>query len=178
MKLKTTDHFTTIFRLLNARIMTLEHYEQLKNEAEPITLPKKVMTETLNWYFELLEAAKGGDVALITYYYGEKYLKKLNVGTYFRIIKTIESDLIAVRKAFESIKNPPLSSEAQQAGFGSLDFGDYGLVDYICKRQMLTDEQALNTILGFAIIKLKNDAKVAMCEYKMNEIQRVKNKIK
>ena len=176
MKLKKTEHYTKIYKLINAKLLTVSDYEALRDTAKAIDLPKRIMNYTLDEYFGLMNAAKGGDAAIIEYIFkdNKKSLKKLDCYNYFAYIRAVNEQVKEVAEQFQSIKQPPLSAEAQQAGFGLLNFGDFGLLDYIAKRQMLTDEEAAKTLLGFAILKLKNDAMVAMCNYRMNEIIKLK----
>ena len=180
MKLKKTDHYTKIYKLLNARLLTIADYERLRDGSKDIRLPKNVLSFTLDEYFGLMDAAKGGDAAIIAYILKDSKfsLKKLNCSDYFAYIRAVNEQVKEVADQFKAIKQPPLSSEAQQAGFGSLNFGDFGLLDYMAKRQMLTDDEAAKTILGLAILKLQNDAKVAMCNYQMNEIVKLKYQTK
>ena len=176
MKLLKTDHFTRVGVLMRAGILTQEDYTALKNKAQRIDLKKNIVEYTLDEYFGLLKAINKNDVEVVRYVVPKINLRKLNVDRYFNILRTIDLQFDEIKKAFESIKRPPLSSEAIMAGFDQLDFGDFGLLDYIAKRQMLTDEEASKTPLGLVIMKLQNDAEVAMCEYRMNEILKEKYK--
>jgi hypothetical protein len=175
MKLKANDHYTRFYVLFKAKLLTIDDYKALKDSAKEEKLPKNFMEYTLDEYFGLLNAVKGGDLSIINYIFG-KEKKEMTIAVFFGRLKAIEKQFKNVKNAFDSIQKPPMSSEARQAGFGNLDFGEFGLLDYIAKRQNLSDKQASETLLGFVIMKLQNDAKVAMCEWRMNEI--VKNKYK
>lgn len=174
MKLLKTDHFSKIGVLMRAGMLTQEDYTALKNKAQRIDFPKNIIEYTLDEYFGLLKAITKNDVEVVRYVFPKINLRRLNVGRYFSILRTIDLQFDEIKKAFESIKRPPLSQEAIRAGFQNLDFGDFGLLDYMAKRQMMTDEEASKTPLGLVIMKLQNDAEVAMCEYRMNEILKEK----
>ena len=173
MILKKTDNYTKFYRLFKAGILTQKHYDELKDKSEPYKLPKSFLEYTLDEYFCLINSSKKGDLSIIKFIFAKNkasFFQKMTIETYFGILKAIENEFAKVKRAFDSIQKPPLSSEAKQAGFDRLDFGDYGLIDYIAKRHSLTDEEASKAILGFVIMKMRNDAQVAMCEYRMQEI--------
>ena len=50
MKLKKTDHYTKIYKLLNARLLTIADYERLRDGSKDIKLPKNVLSFTLLKY--------------------------------------------------------------------------------------------------------------------------------
>lgn len=177
MKLKANDHYTRFYVLFKAKLLTIDDYNTLKEGAKDQEIPKPFLQLTLDEYFGLLKAVKGGDLAIITYLFGKEQ-NKMTIARFFGLLKTIEKQFKIVKNAFDNIQRPPMSSEAVQAGFGTLDFGEFGLLDYIAKRQNLSDKEASETLLGFVIMKLQNDAKVAMCEWKMNEIVKAKYKTK
>lgn len=177
MKLKANDHYTRFYVLFKAKLLTIDDYNTLKEGAKEQEIPKPFLQLTLDEYFGLLKAVKGGDLAIITYLFGKEQ-NKMTIARFFGLLKTIEKQFKIVKNAFDNIQRPPMSSEAVQAGFGTLDFGEFGLLDYIAKRQNLSDKEASETLLGFVIMKLQNDAKVAMCEWKMNEIVKAKYKTK
>jgi hypothetical protein len=179
MILKKNDHFTRFYILMKAGILKEADYIRLKSQAPRVALPKNIMSYTLDEYFGLLNAAKNGDISIVSYIFAKQdknFLKRLTVWKYFGILREVEEQFALIKRNFDAIPKPPMSQEAIQAGFDKLDFGDFGLLDYIAKRQHLTDEEAGKSILGFVIMKLQNDGKIAVCEWRMNELLKKKYK--
>lgn len=91
-------------------------------------------------------------------------------------IAAVAKGLQLVNDAFAKIRTPPLSSEERQAGFGRRNFGLFGLVDRLARRQGLTDEEARNMTVSDAIGKLAIDADAATCQRNYMEICRRNSK--
>ena len=60
------------------------------------------------------------------------------------------------------------------AGFGKRNFGLFGLVDRLARRQSITDADARAMTVGDAIGKLTIDADESVCAKKWREIMRRK----
>lgn len=91
-------------------------------------------------------------------------------------IAAVAKGMERVSEAFAKIKYPPMSPEEKQAGFGKRNFGLFGLIDRLARRQGVTDEEARDMTVSDAIGKLAIDADAAMCQRNYMEICRRQSK--
>lgn len=91
-------------------------------------------------------------------------------------LAAVAKGLQLVNEAFAKIRTPPLSNEEKQAGFGKRNFGLFGLVDRLARRQGITDVEARQMTVSDAIGKLAIDADAATCQKNYMEICRRSNK--
>lgn len=91
-------------------------------------------------------------------------------------IAAVAKGLALVSDAFAKIRTPPLSDEEKRAGFGKRNFGLFGLVDRLARRQGITDGEARNMTVSDAIGKLAIDADAATCQRNYMEICRRSSK--
>ena len=83
-----------------------------------------------------------------------------------------------VQAEFDSIPKLPLSFDVENVLAKKKNYGVYGIIDMIAKRQSLTDEEAGRTKLIFAIVKMKIDAQNEIAETEIKNIQLSKMRAK
>lgn len=91
---------------------------------------------------------------------------------YIGYLAGVTDGIRRVQEAFERIPSPSLSPEEQQAGFSSLAFGLFGVVDKLARRQGVRDEDIKSLPVSSIIGKLMIDGRTAICERRYNEIIR------
>lgn len=65
-----------------------------------------------------------------------------------------------------------LSPEQEQAGFGNLNFGMFGVLDWYCKRMGITDHAEVEKVPWVRVYKCMDmDAQTRRCEQRLSEIQ-------
>lgn len=88
----------------------------------------------------------------------------------------VAKELAKIADLFASCKTE-LTPEQEQAGFGQLNFGMFGILDWYCKRMGITDHSEVEKVPWVRIYKCMDmDAQTRRCEQRLNEIQR--NKLK
>lgn len=105
------------------------------------------------------------DFDLLNYVESSLKLKKVRSAAAFiaRLAGIVEG-IEKVQKAFSNLPSPDLSADELQAGYGNLQFGLFGIVDRIARRQGITDEAVKKMSVATVIGKLKIDGEVAACE--------------
>lgn len=93
-------------------------------------------------------------------------------------IAAVAKGMERVNEAFAKIKYPAMSAEEKQAGFGKRNFGMFGLVDRLARRQGITDVEARRMTVADAIGKLAIDADAAICQKNYMEICKRSSKIR
>ena len=91
---------------------------------------------------------------------------------YISFLAGVTDGIKRIQDAFEKIPSPSLSAEEQQAGFGKLAFGLFGVVDKLARRQGVRDEDIKMLPVSSIIGKLMIDGRTAVCERRYNEIIR------
>lgn len=87
-----------------------------------------------------------------------------------REIAALKAGVERISRAFEAIPHVGLTAEERQAGFGQKNFGLFGLVDRLARRQSITDAEARAITVGDAIGKLTIDATEAVANKRYREI--------
>ena len=91
-----------------------------------------------------------------------------------RELAALRAGMKRINAAFDAIPRVGLTAEEQAAGFGKRNFGLFGLVDRLARRQSITDADARAMTVGDAIGKLTIDADESVCTKKYREIMRRK----
>lgn len=91
-----------------------------------------------------------------------------------RELAALRAGMKRINAAFDAIPRVGLSAEERAAGFGKRNFGLFGLVDRLARRQSITDADARAMTVGDAIGKLTIDADESVCTKKWREIMRRK----
>lgn len=91
-----------------------------------------------------------------------------------RELAALRAGMKRINAAFDAIPRVGLSAEERAAGFGKRNFGLFGLVDRLARRQSITDADARAMTVGDAIGKLTIDADESVCAKKWREIMRRK----
>lgn len=136
--------------------------------------PAPVEHLTLGEFGELSEA--GDDISTVQTYRRLLGLRPLSESDsakeFVRELAAIRAGVRMVDSAFSRIPRPSLSALEKSAGYGAADnFGLFGLVDCLARRQGLTDEQAKAITVANAIGKLTIDAEAARRERRLIELQ-------
>lgn len=85
-------------------------------------------------------------------------------------------ELNRISSLFSSCRTD-LTPEQEQAGFGDLNFGMFGLLDWYCHRMGITDHAEVERVPWVRIYKCMDmDAQTRRCEQRLQEIQT--NKLK
>lgn len=88
----------------------------------------------------------------------------------------VARELGRIAGLFASCKTD-LTAEQEQAGYGNLNFGIFGLLDWYCKRMGITDHSEVERVPWIRIYKCMDmDAQMRRCEQRLNEIHQ--NKLK
>ena len=91
-----------------------------------------------------------------------------------RELAALRAGMKRIDAAFDAIPRVDLTAEERAAGFGKRNFGLFGLVDRLARRQSITDADARAMTVGDAIGKLTIDANESVCTKKWREIIRRK----
>lgn len=91
-----------------------------------------------------------------------------------RELAALRTGMKRINAAFDAIPRVGLTAEERAAGFGKRNFGLFGLVDMLARRQSITDADARAMTVGDAIGKLTIDAYENVCTKKWREIMRRK----
>lgn len=91
-----------------------------------------------------------------------------------RELAALRAGMKRINAAFDAIPRVGLTAEERAAGFGKRNFGLFGLVDRLARRQSITDADARAMTVGDAIGKLTIDADESVCTKKWREIMRRK----
>ena len=91
-----------------------------------------------------------------------------------RELSSLRAGMKRINAAFDAIPRVGLTAEERAAGFGKRNFGLFGLVDRLARRQSITDADARAMTVGDAIGKLTIDADENVCTKKWREIMRRK----
>ena len=89
-------------------------------------------------------------------------------------LAALRAGMKRINAAFDAIPRVGLTAEERAAGFGKRNFGLFGLVDRLARRQSITDADARAMTVGDAIGKLTIDADESVCTKKWREIMRRK----
>lgn len=88
----------------------------------------------------------------------------------------VAQELRRITDLFSSCKTD-LTPEQEQAGFGNLNFGMFGVLDWYCQRMGITDHAEVESVPWVRVYKCMDmDAQTRRCEQRLNEIQRNKMK--
>ena len=88
----------------------------------------------------------------------------------------VANELRKIADLFASCRTD-LSPEQEQAGFGNLNFGMFGVLDWYCKRMGITDHAEVEKVPWVRVYKCMDmDAQTRRCEQRLSEIQ--SNKLK
>lgn len=101
---------------------------------------------------------------------------KIKVAKYLDIIKFVKDSIEDINGAIGKIKQPPLSPEMSQAGFGKLNFGDLGMARTVGEFEGIGTIQAYNLPMHVIIQSLEQLAAIKRCEKVHQEIIEQKSK--
>lgn len=88
----------------------------------------------------------------------------------------VANELRKIADLFASCRTD-LTPEQEQAGFGNLNFGMFGVLDWYCKRMGITDHGEVEKVPWVRVYKCMDmDAQTRRCEQRLSEIQ--SNKLK
>lgn len=83
----------------------------------------------------------------------------------------VASELKRIADLFSSCRTD-LTPEQEQAGFGKLNFGMFGVLDWYCHRMGITDHSEVERVPWARVYKCMDmDAQTRRCEQRLNEIQ-------
>lgn len=91
---------------------------------------------------------------------------------YVALLSFVTKGIRVVRDAFAAVPGGGLSADEVMAGFGSRNFGLFGVVDRIARRQGITDEQARAMSVATIVGKLTIDGHLNECQKRLNTIWR------
>lgn len=87
----------------------------------------------------------------------------------------VASELKRIDALFRAIERP-FTPEQLQAGYGSLNFGEFGTLDWYAKRMGIVNHDYVLTVGWSVLYQVKrNDAKLAECEERHAKIMQAKN---
>lgn len=87
----------------------------------------------------------------------------------------VAEELKRIDDLFRAIERP-LTSEQMQAGYGSLNFGAFGTLDWYAKRMGIVNHDFVLTVSWLTLYQVKrNDSKLAECEERYTKIMQAKN---
>lgn len=159
LRLKGSDPIAPTLRLLASGTVSSEDWEAMVGAWSPSgTYTKPLEEYSLRHYGELL--ACKDDVAAVTCHLQAARLRAVSdigdvtTAEFLDCLKGLREDLERLQKAFANIPKPSLTSEEVLAGFGSLDYGLFGVIDTLACRQGLTDEQVQDMTVRTVIGKL------------------------
>lgn len=167
-----------VLEILASRLITKEEWTQAvrswgRNVADLDTL-------TLDQYGTMCETQD--DFALYAEYKRAKGERIPRLGDpaqeFMEELGSIVRGMERITQAFDAIPRIAMSTEEKAAGFGSRNFGLFGIVDTLARRQNITDDEAKAMPLSSVIGKLTIDAHQRACEKRYNEICRLKTQIR
>ena len=131
---------------------------------------------TIEQYGELCETSD--DIEQLSRFRAIKGASPLSAGegaaAVCRELAALRAGMKRINAAFDAIPRVGLTAEERAAGFGKRNFGLFGLVDRLARRQSITDADARAMTVGDAIGKLTIDADENVCTKKWREIMRRK----
>ena len=131
---------------------------------------------TIEQYGELCETSD--DIEQLSRFRAIKGANPLSAGegaaAVCRELAALRAGMKRINAAFDAIPRVGLTAEERAAGFGKRNFGLFGLVDRLARRQSITDADARAMTVGDAIGKLTIDADESVCAKKWREIMRRK----
>lgn len=101
---------------------------------------------------------------------------KIKVAKYLDIIKFVKDSVEDINNAISKIKQPTLSPEMMQAGFGKLNFGDLGMARTVGEFEGIGTIQAYDLPMHIIIQSLEQLAAIKRSEKAHQEIMEAKNK--
>ena len=182
LRLKGSDPVAPTLRLLASGTVSAEDWEALVGAWKSSgTYGKPLEEYSLRHYGELMACTD--DIAAVTCHLQATRLRVVRgIGgvtpaEFPDCLKGLREDMERVKKEFDNLPRPALTSEEVEAGFGKLDFGLFGIVDELACRQGLTDEQvkdmSLQTVLGkLAIIGGRAQAERRLADIRTRKSRR------
>lgn len=159
-----------ILEVLASRLMTGEEWKASVKSWGRDTAPIEALT--LDQYGALCECKD--DFELYAAYKRAKGERIPRLGDpakgFMEELGAIVRGMEKVAAAFDSIPRTAMTGDERAAGFGSRNFGLFGLVDRLARRQGITDEEAKRMTIAAAIGKLTIDAHQQVCQRRYDEI--------
>lgn len=103
---------------------------------------------------------------------------KIKVKKYLETLKFAKDGVKDISDAISSIKQPAMSSEMKQAGFGKLNFGDLGMARTIGAFENIGTLKAYDLPMHLVIQSLDHNAAIKRCEKAHQDILGTKSKSK
>lgn len=159
-----------VLEILASRLMTAEEWKKhVKEWGRDVAAIESL---TLEQYGELCEAED--DFALFAAWKRAKGDRLPRLGDpaedFMEELGAVVRGMERVSAAFDAIPRIAMSSDERAAGFGGRNFGLFGLVDRLARRQGITDEEAKKMTVSTAIGKLTIDAHQEVCQKRYDEI--------
>lgn len=186
MLLKKNDKVSKLFFYI--------HFGLIKNEelAKLVDARSVQLGQHLYWTLEEFTTITSfkSDIDIVNYFLQKekvslpKYKRiffnsnslKIKVEKYLNIIKFVKDSIEDINGAIGKIKQPPLSPEMSQAGFGKLNFGDLGMARTVGEFEGIGTIQAYSLPMHVIIQSLEQLAAIKRCEKVHQEIIEQKNK--
>lgn len=183
MIIRRKDKAIKLLRFINIGIIKLDDYIALIDKVDGS------FSDHLKWTlkeFESLSECKN-DVELVECFLaiekkktGNRKLKttiaKLTVNDYLRALNYVREAMEDISTAISNIKQPPMSAEKRQAGFGDLNFGIQGMARSVAGFEMMRTIDVYDLSMSFIITSLSQSAAISVCEHKHSDIITKKNK--
>lgn len=182
LRLKGSDPIAPTLRLLASGTVSAEDWEAMVGAWSPSgTYGKPLEEYSLRHYGEL--TACTDDIAAVTCHLRSTRLRTVSdigdvtTAEFLDCLKGLREDMERIKREFDNLPRPALTSEEVEAGFGRLDYGLFGVVDELACRQGLTDEQvkdmSLRTVLGkLAIIGGRAQAERRLADIRARKTRR------
>ena len=176
-----------LFELINAGLFSGDKLERLLLDW-PQREFHRLTSYTLDEYQGLINAQEAGIFEMLRYSIGvekgisekktKRYVTRMSIDEALSRLAFLRREIRRVQAEFDSIPKLPLSFDVENVLSKKKNYGVYGIIDMIAKRQSLTDEEAGKTKLIFAIVKMKIDAQIAIAEAEIKNIQLSKMRAK
>lgn len=174
VRLRADEPIGRTLRLLRGGVFSAEDFATAVKEWRPIgCYPVKVDELPFGVYSLLIDGRDDAEaVAIYMEAVGKKpkRIEDIPTGIFVDILHGLRSDLERIANAFKSIPQPTLSTEEVAAGFGSLNFGLFGIVDTLATRQGLTDDQVKQMSVATVVGKLNIIGQRAAAERRLQNI--------
>lgn len=186
MKLKGSDKVKHLFVLYGAGIISQKEIESLV-DTRNVNLGSH-LSWTLEEFSTLTELKS--DIEIVSYIlkirnknlslFKRLFIKKnvlnMRIDEYLSILKFAIDGVKDINAAISNIKQPTMSTEMQNAGFGKLNFGDLGMARTVGGFENIGTIQAYSLQMHIIIKSLEQLAAIKVCEKNHQEILEAKSK--
>ena len=188
MYVRKTDKAIKLLRFIASEIVTVEQFNKMVENSNPYKPKKELVNLSLGKYAEFLNEIESSELEGLFFLLKElegiknpkKAISKMTVERFLMWLKYIQISVKRVQSHFDSIPKIPRSERVKKAMTQEFDFGIYKIVDILARRQGITDSEAEEIPLIFAITKMKIDAESELIRWRVEqallEESRLKNR--